>query len=40
MIAPTFSKESGGVAIISPSGEVILAIELANMSPFVMVLAP
>jgi len=40
MIAPTFSKESGGVAIISPAGEVVSAIELPNMSPFVMVLAP
>lgn len=40
MIAPTFSNENGGVAIISPAGEVISAIELPGMSPFVMVLAP
>jgi len=40
MIAPTFTKESGGVAIIDPSGAIVSSIELSDMSPFVMVLAP
>ena len=40
MIAPTFAKKSGGVAVMNKRGELISSVELPDMSPFVLVLAP
>ena len=40
MVAPTFARESGGIAVVDSQGTVITAVELSDMSPFVLVLAP
>jgi len=40
MIAPTFVQKSGGIAVIDGSGAIVTAVELSDMSPFVVVLAP
>ena len=40
MIAPTFVKKSGGLAVMSKDGEIISHVELKDMSPFVLLLAP
>jgi WD40 repeat protein len=40
MVAPTFVKNNGGVAIVDRNGTVVTAVELTDMSPFVVVLAP
>lgn len=42
MVTPTFSEErkSGGVSVVGPDGEVLRTVELADMSPFVVIVRP
>jgi DNA-binding beta-propeller fold protein YncE len=42
MVTPTFSEErkSGGLSVIGPDGQVLRTVELADMSPFVVVVRP
>ena len=42
MVTPTFSEErrSGGLSVVGPDGKVLRTVELADMSPFVVVVRP
>lgn len=42
MVTPTFSEErkSGGVSVVGPDGQVLRTVELADMSPFVVIVRP
>lgn len=42
MVAPTFSSknETGGIAVVDSKGDIVRAVELTDISPFVVVVSP